>query len=121
MRAIIDSDVMIDYLQGLESARIELGKYAVREASMVSWMEVMAGAETPQEESDCARFLETFRFHDITREVAAEAVALRKAFRLKLPDAIIWATARTQGCLVVTRNTKDYPLSEPGIRIPYSV
>jgi len=54
-------------------------------------------------------------------EVAAEAVKLRRMFRLRLPDAIIWATARTQACLLVTRNTKDFPASEPGVRVPYTV
>lgn len=119
MRAVIDSDVMIDYLQGVDEARAELAKYKVREASMISWMEVMAGAETKDEEAACLGFLKTFRFHDITTEVAAEAVFLRKRYRIKLPDAIIWATARTQGCLFVTCNSKDFPAGDPGVRIPY--
>jgi hypothetical protein len=46
---------------------------------------------------------------------------IRKKFRIRLPDAIVWATARTNGCLLVTRNARDFPAKEPGVRIPYSV
>ena len=45
MKAIIDSDVLIDFLQGVKSAQTELAQYRRREISIVSWMEVMAGAE----------------------------------------------------------------------------
>jgi predicted nucleic acid-binding protein len=48
------------------------------------------------------------------------AAALRRERpRLKLPDAIILATAQTRGRVLVTRNTKDFPAEMPGIRVPY--
>ena len=121
MRAIIDSDVLIDYLQGLNKAKSELDRYPKREMSIVSWMEIMAGADSPEEEKSCQGFLNSFTIHHLSREVATEAVKIRKEFRMRLPDAIVWATARSQGCLLVTRNTKDFRASEPGIRIPYEV
>lgn len=119
MRAIIDSDVLIDYLQGVEKARDELARYPKREISILSWMEVLAGAETAKEEQDCRRFLSTFTVHPLSVEVAEEAERLRRTFRLRLPDAIVWATAKSQACLLVTRNTKDFPAREPGVRFPY--
>jgi predicted nucleic acid-binding protein len=121
MRAIIDSDVLIDYLQGLDKARRELDRYAQREISIISWMEVVTGAESPEEEKACRDFLATFTIHQLSVEVAAEAVLIRKQFRVRLPDAIVWATARTNSCLLVTRNSKDFSPKEPGVRIPYSV
>jgi predicted nucleic acid-binding protein len=121
MRAIIDSDVLIDYLQGLDKAKRELDRYAKREMSIISWMEVMTGADTAEEEKDSREFLSTFTVHHLSVEIASEAVAIRKRFRIRLPDAIVWATARINGCLLVTRNTKDFPAKEPEVRIPYSV
>jgi|SRR5271157_2838705 Predicted nucleic acid-binding protein, contains PIN domain len=121
MRAIIDSDVLIDYLQGLEKAKRELDRYTKREMSIISWMEVMTGADTPEEEKDSREFLSTFTIHHLSVEIASEAVEIRKKFRIRLPDAIVWATARTNGCLLVTRNAKDFSIKEPGVRIPYSV
>ena len=121
MRAIIDSDVLIDYLQGLGKAKRELDRYAQREISIVSWMEIMSGADTPEEEKACREFLDTFTIHQLSVEIAAEAVLVRKKFRVRLPDAIVWATARTSSCLLVTRNSKDFSPKEPGVRIPYTV
>lgn len=121
MRAIIDSDVLIDYLQGLNTAKLELDRYPKREISIVSWMEIMAGADSTEEAKACQGFLNSFTIHQLSMEVANEAVKIRKEFRIRLPDAIVWATARSQGCLLVTRNTKDFPASEPDIRIPYEV
>jgi predicted nucleic acid-binding protein len=121
MRAIIDSDVLVDYLQGLEKAKRELDRYSQREMSIISWMEVMTGADTPEEEKDSREFLSTFTIHHLSVEIASKAVEIRKKFRIRLPDAIVWATARTNGCLLVTRNSKDFSITEPGVRIPYSV
>lgn len=121
MRAIIDSDILIDYLQGLESARLELALYSRREISIISWMEIMAGAESAEESNACSDFLGTFTIHPLSPEIAAQAVTLRRKFRIRLPDAVVWATARMEGCLLVSRNTKDFPASEPGIRHPYTL
>jgi len=121
MRAIIDSDVLIDYLQGLDKAKKELERYSKREISIVSWMEILAGADTPEDENACREFLSGFTIHQLSVEIASEAVKIRKAFRVRLPDAIVWATARSEGCLLVTRNSKDIPPSEPGVRIPYVI
>lgn len=51
--------------------------------------------------------------------VAERAVQLRRAYRLRLPDAIIWATAQVHEAVLVTRNTKDFHADWEGIRIPY--
>jgi predicted nucleic acid-binding protein len=52
--------------------------------------------------------------------VAAEAVAIRRTRKVKLPDAIILATARTGGRIFISRNTKDFPTGvDADIRMPY--
>lgn len=121
MKAVIDSDVLIDYLQGLDQAKQELDRYAQREISIISWMEILAGADTPEEEKVCREFLSTFTVHPLSMEIADQAVQIRRQFRVRLPDAIVWATARTNGCLLVTRNTRDFPATEPDVRLPYTI
>jgi predicted nucleic acid-binding protein len=120
MRAIIDTNILIDYLQGSDAAKAELARYRSREISIISWMEVLVGAKTSEEEKTGRAFLGTFTVHPVTATVAEEAVAIRKERGIRLPDAIIWATARDQGCLLVSRNPKDFPSDDPGVRIPYS-
>ena len=121
LRAILDSDVLIDFLQGQAKAEQELHRYADWEISVVTWMEVLSGTEGKEEEKQGRRFLDSLKVHPLSTSVAEEAVQLRKKFRLRLPDAVIWATARTEGCLLVTRNHRHFPKDEPGIRFPYDL
>ena len=37
------------------------------------------------------------------------------------PVLIIWASAKKENALLVSRNHKDFPTDDPGIRMPYSV
>ena len=46
---------------------------------------------------------------------------IRKQRRIKLPDAIVWASAQVNSLLLVSRNVKDFPADEPGVRVPYQV
>ena len=82
-------------------------------------MEVMAGARTEADEDTRRGFLAHFRIVPLTTHVAEQAVRLRREYRLKLPDAVIWASAVTENCLLVSRNTKDFPAEQPGVRFPY--
>lgn len=119
MKALFDTNILIDYLLGKPAADAELSRYRDRLISSVTWMELLAGARGDEDEDVIDLFLRDFRVVDVTRGIAREAVALRRAHRLRLPDAIIWASARTESALLVTRNTKDFPKQEPGVRVPY--
>ncbi len=120
MKALFDTNILIDYLNGVEGSATELGRHRDRLISVITWMEVLAGAHNEEEEDVIEMFLREFRVVEITRNVAREAVAIRRAHKLRLPDAIVWATAHVESALLVTRNTKDFPADEPGIRVPYS-
>lgn len=82
-------------------------------------MEVLAGARTEADEDIRRGFLAHFRVVPLTHRVAEEAVALRRKYGLKLPDAIIWTSAVSENSLLVSRNTKDFPAEQPGVRFPY--
>lgn len=119
MKALIDSDVLLDFLDAFPAAAEELGRYNVRCVSIISWMELVAGAKSPEDEQTRREFLTHFRLLPLKPEIAEEAMKLRRNFRLKLPDAIIWATAITEDCLLVSRNKKDFPEDQPNVRFPY--
>lgn len=118
VKALFDTSVLIDYLNGVESARVELARFDDKGISVISWIEVMVGT-TPATQAGTRAFLAAFALLPINELVAEHAVALRQDKRIKLPDAIIWATARTSDRLLVTRNTKDFAADEPGVRVPY--
>jgi predicted nucleic acid-binding protein len=66
-------------------------------------------------------FLLRFDVEPLTADVASEAVSLRRTHGIGPPDAVIWATSRVNECLLVTRNTSDFPADDPGIRVPYRI
>src|SRR3546814_3425664 len=69
-------------------------------------MEVMIGAG-PAVEVQTRRFLSGFRIIPLTSDVAERAVVLRQRYRVKLPDAVIWASAGVHSMLLVTRNSRS--------------
>jgi predicted nucleic acid-binding protein len=120
VKAVLDTNILIDYLQGSPAARTELALYDQPAISAITWMEVMVGT-TPETEAATRSFLAGFEVLPIGEMVAEEAVRIRRDKRIKLPDAIIWATARVKQCLLVTRNNRDMEANDPGVRVPYMV
>jgi predicted nucleic acid-binding protein len=104
----------------VEQANTELDRYADKAISVITWMEVMVGA-TPETEGIVRGFLSGFVSLPIDEQISDVAVALRKKHKIKLPDAIVWATAQVDRRILVTRNMKDFSHDEPGIRIPYQI
>ncbi len=119
VRALFDTNILVDYLNGVEASKQEIGRYAQRLVSIVTWMDVLVGAADEAEADVLEMFMRDFRVVDLTRKIAREAVDLRRGRRLRLPDAIIWATAHAESALLITRNTKDFPADAPGVRVPY--
>ena len=121
MRALLDTNILIDYLRGVPEARDEIARYRQPAISAITWMEVMVGASDDREAARLRSFLAGFRLVPIDEEVSELAVAIRREHRTRLPDAIIRASARRIEGLLVTRNTKDFAADEPDVRVPYSL
>jgi predicted nucleic acid-binding protein len=120
VKALFDTNILVDYLRGLPQAKDELALHQDKAISAVTWMEVLVG--TPPGLQDPTRlFLDGFTLVEIDRTVAECAVGLRRGHRVKLPDAIVWASALVTHRLLVTRDTKDLPANDPGVRVPYIV
>ena len=55
-----------------------------------------------------AELLDAFEEISIDQEVKSVAISIRRAYKLKIPDAIIAATALHLGIPLITRNVKDF-------------
>jgi len=117
---LFDTNILIDYLSSRAQARIELDTHSDRAISVITWIEVMAGS-TAGDEDQTREFLLSFDTLPLTAEVADLAFQVRRNRKIKLPDAIVQATAESAGRVLVTRNTRDFPPNMPGVRIPYQV
>ena len=117
---LFDTNILIDYLRGIPQARAQCDNHSDRAVSIVTWMEVMAGS-TAANEADTRSFLLNFYIVPLDADVAERACLLRRNNRVKLPDAIIQATAEESGRILITRNTRDFPPGTPGVLIPYTL
>lgn len=87
----------------------------------MAWIEVMSKGE-PRDLPLVRDFLTGFAIDEIDIEISDHAAALRRErAKLRAPDAIILASAQVRGRILVTRNTKDFPATMPGIRVPYTL
>jgi predicted nucleic acid-binding protein len=115
---VLDSNILIDHLNDVPQATALLDSVTDAAISVVTRIEVLAGM-TPDSEGLVREFLRRLVEVPVSESVADIAVLIRRERRLKLPDAVILATARHLGCSLVTRNTKDFDRADPDIEIPY--
>lgn len=124
---LFDTNIIIDALNGREEAAAELLAYDDAAISIISWIEVMTG--TPADiRANVQQFLAdaALKILALTDDIAAATAQTRHTAlqespkrRLKLPDAIIQATAVQSGRLLITRNTTDF--KGLSIRVPYEI
>jgi predicted nucleic acid-binding protein len=118
---LFDTNILIDHLNGITKATREITRSKGPAISVITWIEVMTGAASQNEEAILRAFLSNFQCLEITREVAERAAVIRRQKRIKMPDAIILATAEAVGRQLVTRNVKDFPAGTRGVRVPYKI
>ena len=119
MKAVIDTCILVDYLNGIAEGARELGLYEEKIISIITYIEILVGARNEKEEHLLRTFLASFHIRTLSPEIADLSVRLRRQHHLKVPDAVVYATARREGCNLVSRNTKDFSPDWPDVRVPY--
>lgn len=118
---LFDTNIVIDHLNDVPQATALLRESRSAAISPITWMEVMVGTKQ-ENEADVRALLARFVMLPLNPSIYEEAVIVRKRYGIKLPDALIWATARVHGRVLVTRNTRDFPVSGgTNIDIPYTL
>jgi len=118
-RFLLDSDVIIWHLRGRKEVTAilrDLQKFGLPACSAFSVLEIQLGVKKGEEEKT-DRFINSLGIFDVNREVASKAAQLIRQYKargvtLDLPDAIIAATCILHELILVTYNTKHYPISE---------
>ncbi len=118
-RFLLDSDVIIWHLRGREEVTAvlrDLQRFGLPACSALSALEVQLGVKKGEEENT-NRFLKSLRIFDVDMDIASKAAQLirrskAKGITLDLPDSVIAATCILHDLILVTYNTKHYPLSE---------
>ena len=121
VKALFDTNILIDYLNGIEFAEQELSLYDNRAISVITWMEVMVGTNEKTEAGTRDWLQSVFTVIPLDEAISNMAVIIRKSHKIKLPDAVIYATAQKSERLLISRNTKDFSLDDPMVRVPYKL
>lgn len=113
-----DTNIIIDWLNDHAPAAEELGRHDRVLISRIVWAEVLAG-EAAETRETIEEVLSAFEVVEVDAATAMLAADIRHRTRMKLMDALIYATSQLHDAVLVTRNTKDFPATMPGIRVPY--
>jgi predicted nucleic acid-binding protein len=107
---LVDTDVFIDHLRG--TTELKAGRHRLF-YSVVSRAELFAGSTATNAVN---QLLAPFREVPIDRAIAERAGRVRRESTVRLPDALIAATALEHRLSIATRNVRDF---EPirGLRI----
>lgn len=119
MKYLLDTNIAIDYLNGFEdlAGLPERLSGAELYASQITRMELLSYHRlTAADEPRVYEFLAYLTIIPIDSKVEKATIALRRGARLKLPDAIIAATAWVLDVTLVTRDRRLADLDWPGLR-----
>lgn len=117
--SLYDTNILVDALRAVPQAVSLLNTDGPHRISRISWIEIMAGARDRQEEATLESFLDRFAVVELSADVGREAARLRRTLKIKLPDAMIYASALAVSDVLLTRNTKDFPGTLDYVRVPY--
>lgn len=99
---LVDTDCFIDHLRG--AAELKAGKHRLH-YSVVTRAELFAGSSAT---AAVASLLAPFREHPVDRSIGERAGRIRRESGIRMPDALIAATALEKTLAVATRNRRDF-------------
>lgn len=104
MTGLLDTNIALYLLGGRLAAPLPSGDYGV---SVITEMELLSWPSLrPEEETRVNAFLSSVTVCDLTPAIRTRTVQLRRDERLKLPDAIICATAIENGVDLWTNDAR---------------
>jgi predicted nucleic acid-binding protein len=107
-RALFDSNIII-YLSKREIPLSLVDQFDDLCISVITYMEILGFPFADQEEERyIIELISIFTIIYVDQKIADIVVDIRKKNRIKLPDAIISATAISEDVQLVTRNVDDF-------------
>ena len=100
----------IDFIDGLRPVNVLV--------SVITRMELLAWNDlTSEGERKVRSFLDTLNIASLSSAIETEAILLRRKARLKLPDAIVAATAVVFDAVLVTNDKAVAALNWPNLKV----
>lgn len=111
---LLDTNVVLYFLGGRLLNPLPSGQYFI---SVVTEIELLSYPSlTPDEEAQIIDFLNKITVVDIDNNIKKLTIAFRKQYRLRLPDTIIAATAKSLNATLFTNDVRLANLTEINIQ-----
>ena len=120
MVVLLDSNIIIDFFANKKPAVEEISKYDNICVSIISYIEVMIGLSR-EERVLAQKFFNNTEICWLDQSIANETIHLRDKHRIKLPDALILATAVAKNLRLLTRDEASIFKNHPNVRYPYKI
>jgi predicted nucleic acid-binding protein len=113
MKYFIDSDILIDVLEGVNGSKeflFDLWSKGVLYTTLINVVEIMSGKETKDKriKEKIMDFLNEFVIIGFELDSAVKAGEIRRDYNIPFADAIIASIAISKECLLVTYNAKHF-------------
>ena len=119
-RYLIDSNIISDFFaNNFEKAFLNFLDSNLENSpifSVITQIELLSWKTSPEIEKSLVQFFETAQVIGLRKDIADTCVGIRRAYSMKIPDAIIAATALREDLILVTKNSKDFTRIK-GLRI----
>ncbi|MBF0147321.1 MAG: type II toxin-antitoxin system VapC family toxin [Magnetococcales bacterium] len=107
---LLDTNAIIYLHKGLLKDPLPPGRMAI---SFITEIELRSFPGLPSEqEAGLARFLTNVQHIGLSHEIKETAIRFRRRYRLKIPDALIAASATVHGAVLLTNDDQLHQISE---------
>jgi len=108
-KGLLDSNVIIDASKGIVSTQDIVNEYDYLYTSIISYVETQGyNFEDNQEKEIVTQILKSVEIINLNKEIADTAIKYRKQKKIKLPDALILATAKHLNADLLTSDISDF-------------
>jgi len=115
-KVLLDSNIIIYLSQGKIAVDDLIHENSAYFISVITFMEVLGyDFESTDEELTVRSLLNLFEIFYIDEKTSHRVIDIRRKNRVKLPDAVICATAIENGCILYTRDKQFLQINDLNI------
>jgi len=104
LRFVLDTNAVLFHFGGRLASPLPLSDSCI---SVMSWIELLSYPDiTVEEEREIRGFLGRIEVVPLTDDIIESTVRLRREHRLRVPDAVIAATARVLGRTLISNDNR---------------
>ena len=106
---LLDSNILIAISKNEDTLEYYLGKFNKVYISIISYIEVLGfDFKIKKEKETLIEIINSIEIANMNFDIADISIEVREKNKIKLPDAIIYATAVYLNAELITRNTEDF-------------